>query len=56
MRIGELAARPGSTAQLQRMQGDLDRLAARARGLSPTDCAPAGVCHVLDRPRRPAQF
>jgi MerR family copper efflux transcriptional regulator len=40
-------------AELQRLQGDLRRLAARAQGLDPTDCDPQRVCHVI-APRRSA--
>ncbi|MGH9191666.1 MAG: heavy metal-responsive transcriptional regulator [Acidimicrobiales bacterium] len=40
-------------AELQRVQGDLRRLAARAQRLDPTDCDPQRVCHVI-APRRPA--
>lgn len=40
-------------AELQRLQGDLRRLAARAVRLDPTDCDPQRVCHVI-APRRPA--
>jgi MerR family copper efflux transcriptional regulator len=38
-------------AELQRLQGDLHRLAARARRLDPADCDPLRVCHVI-APRR----
>jgi MerR family transcriptional regulator, copper efflux regulator len=40
-------------AELQHLQGDLRRLAARAQRLDPTDCDPQRVCHVI-APRRPA--
>jgi MerR family copper efflux transcriptional regulator len=40
-------------SELQRLQGDLRRLAARAQRLDPADCAPQRVCHVI-APRRPA--
>lgn len=38
-------------AELQRLQGDLQRLASRAQGLDPADCDPQRVCHVI-APRR----
>jgi MerR family copper efflux transcriptional regulator len=37
--------------ELQRLQGDLRRLATRAQGLDPADCDPQRVCHVI-APRR----
>jgi DNA-binding transcriptional MerR regulator len=33
--------------ELQRLQGDLRRLAARAHSLDPADCDPQRVCHVI---------
>jgi MerR family transcriptional regulator, copper efflux regulator len=39
-------------AELQRLQGDLVRLAARAKPLDAADCDPRSVCHVI-APRRP---
>jgi DNA-binding transcriptional MerR regulator len=39
--------------ELQRLQGDLRRLAARAQGLDSADCDPQRVCHVI-APRHPA--
>jgi DNA-binding transcriptional MerR regulator len=39
-------------AELQRLQGDLVRLAARAQILDPADCDPRRVCHVI-APRQP---
>jgi MerR family transcriptional regulator, copper efflux regulator len=39
-------------AELQRLQGDLVRLAARAERLDAADCDPRSVCHVI-APRRP---
>ena len=39
--------------ELQRLQGDLRRLAARAKGLDPADCDPQRICHVIAA-RRPA--
>lgn len=37
--------------ELQRLQGDMRRLATRAQGLDPADCDPQRVCHVI-APRR----
>lgn len=34
-------------AALQRLRGELDGLAARARGLDPADCDLAAVCHII---------
>ena len=39
-------------AELQNLEGDLRRLAARAQALNPADCDPQRVCHVI-APRRP---
>ncbi|MHB1988193.1 MAG: heavy metal-responsive transcriptional regulator [Acidimicrobiales bacterium] len=36
-------------AELQRMRLVLDGLARRARNLSPEDCMPASVCHLIPR-------
>ncbi len=38
--------------ELQRLEGDLRRLAARAHGLDPAECDPQRVCHVI-APHRP---
>jgi MerR family copper efflux transcriptional regulator len=43
-RAAELDAR---IAELERLRGDLERLAQRAMSLDPDDCAPASVCHVI---------
>jgi DNA-binding transcriptional MerR regulator len=34
-------------AALERVRADLDRLARRARRLSPRDCEKASVCHII---------
>jgi len=34
-------------AELQRMKGELVRLAVRARSLDPKDCKPSAVCHII---------
>lgn len=43
-------------AALQQLQGELKRLARRARSLDPADCDPQLVCHLInppvDRPER----
>lgn len=36
-------------ADLERMRGELRRLERRARTLSPDDCAPSHICHVIPR-------
>jgi MerR family transcriptional regulator, copper efflux regulator len=33
--------------ELRRLQGELERLAHRAETLSPTDCHPARICHLV---------
>jgi len=43
-RAAELNAR---IAELERIRGDLEQLAQRARSLDPNDCAPASICHVI---------
>lgn len=35
-------------AALERVQADLERLARRARRLSPRDCEKASVCHIIE--------
>lgn len=37
--------------ELQRLRGDLDRLARRARTLDPADCPPDTFCHLLSADR-----
>jgi MerR family transcriptional regulator, copper efflux regulator len=34
-------------AEMQRLRGELRRLADRAQGLDPADCDPGRVCHVI---------
>lgn len=34
-------------AELQRLRGDLGRLARRARALDPADCSPDRICHII---------
>ncbi len=48
-RAGELAQR---IRELERMQADLERLAARAETLDPADCSPTGICQVIVDPSR----
>jgi DNA-binding transcriptional MerR regulator len=43
-RASELGER---IAELQRLQGKLEGLAARARRLDPADCDPTAVCHII---------
>jgi MerR family transcriptional regulator, copper efflux regulator len=43
-RAAELGAR---IAELQQLQGELERLAARAATLDPAECPPERVCHVI---------
>lgn len=43
-RAAELNARIG---ELERIRGDLEQLAQRARSLDPNDCAPASICHII---------
>jgi MerR family copper efflux transcriptional regulator len=43
-RAGEIERR---IVEMQRLRGELRRLAERAQGLDPADCAPDRVCHVI---------
>lgn len=47
-RRGEL---DGRIRELQRLSGELDRLARRARTLDPADCPPDKVCHLISGDR-----
>lgn len=51
-RSSEVEAR---IAELQRLRGELRRLALRARNLDPTDCDPARVCHLIAPSKRGAR-
>jgi len=44
-RAREVSAR---IAALERVRADLERLARRARRLSPRDCEKANVCHIIE--------
>lgn len=39
-------------AALDQLRGELQALAARGRGLDPSDCAPEDVCHIIRPPRQ----
>ena len=43
-RAAELGAR---IAELERLRGELDRLAERARRLDPERCPPERICHIV---------
>ncbi|HZA75904.1 MAG TPA: heavy metal-responsive transcriptional regulator [Acidimicrobiales bacterium] len=51
-RAGEIEQR---IADLQRLQGELRRLARRARSLDPADCEPDLVCHLIHPAGRSAR-
>jgi MerR family copper efflux transcriptional regulator len=35
--------------ELEQMRSELERLSRRARRLSPSDCRPSDICHVVER-------
>jgi len=37
----------GRIAELQRLRGDLERLAEQGERLDPRDCMPSSVCHII---------
>ncbi len=56
--VSELLQRRAAETQrrvddLRRLQGELRRLARRARVLSPADCDPELVCHLITAPVEP---